>query len=98
MGIDGLVFMVDASDRHRLGEAGRELRTVLEDPSMENIPVAILGNKIDRRDALGETDLTALLGIYEFLSSRKTVKVFLVSIVKRQGIKEAVRWLDSFLD
>ena len=98
MGTDGLVFMVDASDRHRLGEAGRELRTLLEDPSLESIPIAILGNKIDRTDALGETDLTAQLGIYDFLSSRKTVKVFLVSIAKRQGIKEAVRWLASFLD
>ena len=98
MAMDGLVFMVDTSDRYRMEEAGRELRALLEDPSMENIPVAILGNKIDRRDALGETDLMAALGIYKYLSTKNTVKLFLVSVVKRQGIKEAVQWLATFLD
>ena len=63
---DGLVFMVDSSDRDRVEEAGRELTAVLEDSDMKEIPVAVLGNKQDRRDAMGETELIAKLGIYQF--------------------------------
>ena len=53
--------MVDTSDRDRVEEAGRELRAVLEDSNIQEIPVAVLGNKMGRKDAMGETELIAKL-------------------------------------
>ena len=100
---DGLVFMVDTSDRDRVEEAGRELRAVLEDSYIKEIPVAVLGNKMDRKDAMGETELIARLGMSKFLQNNNNnnnnirVKVFMVSVIKRQGVTEAVQWLANWM-
>jgi len=57
--VDGVVFLVDSSDRSRLGEAARELQGVLG----LGLPVAVLGNKVDRPDTLTPTELALALGL-----------------------------------
>ena len=45
---DGLLFMVDSSDRKRIAEARKELFSVLDSDDMIGVPVVILANKQDR--------------------------------------------------
>lgn len=49
---DGLVFVVDSADRKRVEEAALELRQLLEEPSLDGIPVLIFSNKQDLVTAL----------------------------------------------
>jgi len=44
MDVQGLVFLVDASDRARLNEARGELAGILSE--VPGLPVAVLGNKV----------------------------------------------------
>ena len=97
MKTDGIVFLVDAADKERLQEAGQELKNLLDDPECEDLPVAIMFNKTDRLDALTETDLITGLDIHKLLVDNCRRKVFMVSILRKRGIYEAIKWLSTFL-
>jgi len=91
MDVQGLVFLVDASDRARLNEARGELAGILSE--VPGLPVAVLGNKVDRREALGKTELLTALGLTE----NHLLRVWSVSVLKRQHLQEPFAWLASFL-
>merc|ERR1712217_483483 len=40
--VDGIIFLVDAADRTRFNEAHEELKNLLEEPSLAQVPFAIL--------------------------------------------------------
>uniref|UniRef100_A0A4W3H3W0 ADP-ribosylation factor-like protein 14 n=1 Tax=Callorhinchus milii TaxID=7868 RepID=A0A4W3H3W0_CALMI len=46
-GTDGLIFVVDGSDRTRLGVAGKELRRVLNHTHLTGVPFLVIANKQD---------------------------------------------------
>lgn len=60
-GVEAIVFVVDAADRSRFQEAASEIHTLLQKPSIEKIPILIIGNKIDLREAVNREDLFAAL-------------------------------------
>mmetsp|Transcript_39714 Transcript_39714/g.127262 ORF Transcript_39714/g.127262 Transcript_39714/m.127262 type:complete len:197 (+) Transcript_39714:86-676(+) len=102
--VDGLVFIVDAADRTRFAEAAEELHRLLSDPALDEVPIAVLGNKIDIPIAVSEDELRQALGLPWHLTSGKddanatkhdvrTVEVFMCSVVRRMGYAEAFDWL-----
>jgi len=66
-GVDGVVFVVDAADYDKRDEAARMFADVLREISDEKIqiPVLVLGNKIDLPGAVAEEELRGLLGLRE---------------------------------
>merc|ERR1712217_1012731 len=40
--VDGIVFLVDAADRTRFNEAREELKNLLEEPSLAEVPFVVL--------------------------------------------------------
>jgi len=105
--VDGIVFIVDAADRTRYEEAREELSRIVEDPMLERVPLAVLGNKIDIPTAASEEELRHSLGLYTHMTSGKDVKkgdmhsrpieLFMVSIKKRTGYGDAFKWLASLI-
>ena len=69
--VDGMIFMIDAADRDRLPEAREELNNVLAMPELNNLPIVVFGNKIDRRDALQESDFREAMGLPYHLTKGK---------------------------
>jgi len=105
--VNGVVFVVDAADRTRFQEAREELGRLLEEPGLRDVPVMILGNKIDIPVAASEDELRNALGLYNHMTSGRDVKkstlearpieLFMASIVKRMGYAEGFQWLSHFL-
>jgi GTP-binding protein SAR1 len=59
-----VLFVVDASDRHRFREAKDRLDALLQESSLpQHVPIAILGNKLDVDNAAGEVELRCALGL-----------------------------------
>eukprot|EP00812_Abedinium_dasypus_P002074 NODE_1252_length_1192_cov_337.811785.p1 GENE.NODE_1252_length_1192_cov_337.811785~~NODE_1252_length_1192_cov_337.811785.p1 ORF type:complete len:229 (-),score=70.53 NODE_1252_length_1192_cov_337.811785:489-1076(-) len=100
---DGLFFLVDAADRTRFAEACEELDKLLADEALQQVPVAILGNKIDVPTAASEDELRYGLGLHRHMTAGgatmkggdniRPIELFMVSVVKRMGYKEAFEWL-----
>jgi GTP-binding protein SAR1 len=111
---DALVFLVDAADPGRLPEAAAALAALLDalDDDMD-VPLAILGNKIDAPGALAEEALAQALGVatgrwgkqVAAASARpvrpprrvRPMELFMCSVVRRQGYRDAFDWLAQFL-
>ncbi|XP_018616822.1 GTP-binding protein SAR1b-like isoform X3 [Scleropages formosus] len=62
--INGVVFLVDCADHQRLDESKVELDALLTDETISNVPVLILGNKIDRPEAISEDQLRGIFGLH----------------------------------
>jgi GTP-binding protein SAR1 len=104
--VDGIVFLVDSADRSRFQEARDELASLLDDPALQEVPVVVLGNKIDIPTAASEDELRSQLNLPRHRTFGKDTKpgtlgrpveIFMVSIVKRMGYAEAFQWLSRFL-
>lgn len=58
--VDAIVFLVDAWDRPRFNESINELDSLLQDEQLQNCPILILGNKIDKQGAAGDNEIRQL--------------------------------------
>ena len=103
--VDGIVFLVDASDPERFREAKNELDSLLQSEELAMIPFLILGNKIDAPDAVGEDKLRSELGIYETtgkgkvdLNGIRALEVFMCSVVVKQGYGDGFKWLAHYVN
>ena len=104
--VDGIIYMVDAADRDRFEESKKELDLLMETPELAKVPIVILGNKIDKKDAASEDEIRELFG----LSSKGTwgsdkvneingrpIEVFMCSVAKKTGYTDGFKWLSQFL-
>lgn len=51
-------YVVDAADRDNLSISKSELHDLLSKPSLYGIPILVLGNKIDKPEAVSKQGLT----------------------------------------
>ncbi|XP_036192859.1 GTP-binding protein SAR1a isoform X2 [Myotis myotis] len=81
---------------------------LMTDETISNVPILILGNKIDRADAISEEKLREIFGLYGQTTGKGNVtlkelnarpmEVFMCSVLKRQGYGEGFRWLSQYID
>jgi GTP-binding protein SAR1 len=90
--VDGIFFIVDAVDRTRFEEAREELQVLLESEELATARIAVLGNKIDVPSAASEAELREALGLDWYPQCEDRVQLFMVSIVRRMGYKDAFAW------
>ena len=67
-GADGVVFVVDSSDRQRVAEAREELLGILTDEVMTpGVPTMVLANKQDLPNAVKSLELVEMMGLVLWL-------------------------------
>ncbi|CAI5766641.1 GTP-binding protein SAR1b [Podarcis lilfordi] len=86
--INGIVFLVDCADRDRLAESKQEIDALMTDETIANVPILILGNKIDRPEAISEEGLREMFG--ECFSER--IEHPTLRSLHVQCVKEARLW------
>merc|ERR1719507_1369741 len=99
-GLDGFVFVVDAADRTRFPEAKEELHSILQEPRLAHLPVAVLGNKTDIPVAACEEELRRALELDGSGEVRRgagaaPVELFMMSVVRQSGLEQGFRWLSQ---
>ncbi|XP_027365657.1 ADP-ribosylation factor-like protein 8a isoform X1 [Abrus precatorius] len=89
--VSAIVYVVDAADHDNLPDSKSELHDLLNKPSLNGIPVLILGNKIDKPEALSKQDLTEQMGLKSI--NDREVCCFMVSCKNSTNIDTVVDWL-----
>ncbi len=59
-----IVFLIDVWDRQRFIESINELDSILMDEQLANVPILILGNKIDKQGAAGEQEIRQIFKLF----------------------------------
>uniref|UniRef100_A0A3P8WIJ9 small monomeric GTPase n=2 Tax=Cynoglossus semilaevis TaxID=244447 RepID=A0A3P8WIJ9_CYNSE len=106
--VNGVVFLVDCADHDRLAESKTELDALLSDETIGNAPVLVLGNKIDRPEAISEEALRGAFVLDGQVTGKGNVslkelnvrplEVFMCSVLRKQGYGEGFRWLAQYID
>lgn len=107
MQADGVFFMVDARARDRFDEARAVLNIIMQDEAMAGKPFVILGNKIDKGDAVSESELRQQLmlpattgkdtKVDDIGENDQPVEIFMCSVVNSTGYGDAFKWMARFL-
>ena len=100
--VDGVIFIVDASDADRFELSKMELDKLLATEELKSVPFVVLGNKIDKRDAASEEDIRQIMkltmqDIAEHASRGRQIEVFMCSVYKKVGYADGFKWLAQFL-
>ena len=78
------VFVIDSSDQFRIEESGGELRKILEEDKLSNLPLLILANKQDLNFALAPDEIIDLLNLNNI--SDRVWSIVACSAITKQGM------------
>nr|KJB79008.1 hypothetical protein B456_013G050700 [Gossypium raimondii] len=84
-------YVVDAADNDNLSVSRRELHDLLSKSSLNGIPVLVLGNKIDKPEALSKEDLTEQMGLKSITD--REVCCYMISCKNSTNIDAVIDWL-----
>ncbi|KAI3813810.1 hypothetical protein L1987_18545 [Smallanthus sonchifolius] len=90
-GVNAILYVVDAADWDSIPVAKTELHELLMKPSLNGIPLLVLGNKIDKSQALTKQALVDQLGL-DTITDRE-VSCYMISCKESINIDMVIDWL-----
>jgi small GTP-binding protein len=91
-GNQGLIFVVDSSDRERIDIAREELEKTLADDALRNVAVLVFANKQDLPNAMPVTKVCEALNLREVAGHRNWF-IQSTCAVTSDGLVEGLDWL-----
>jgi len=84
-------FIVDSADKEALPVAREEIQMLLEKPSLEGIPLLVLGNKSDLAEHLSVNELIDALNLQAI--SQRELSVYGISAKEETNLDAVIQWL-----
>jgi small GTP-binding protein len=91
-GTQGLIYVVDASDRDRLEEASQLFETVVTDLQLVDASILILANKQDLPHAVSSDELAKIFQVERLCQGRK-IHLQATTATTNEGVNEGMDWL-----
>ncbi|NWW52225.1 ARL14 protein, partial [Pedionomus torquatus] len=92
---DGLMYVVDSSDKRRLEESKKEFELILKNECIKRVPVVMLANKQDLPGALNAEEITRRFKMKKYCSDRNWY-VQPCCAITGEGLSEALQRLTTF--
>jgi ADP-ribosylation factor-like protein 2 len=89
---DGLVWVVDSSDYHRLVDCRVELHNILKEERLAGASLLIMANKQDIAGSMQSDEIGRLLGVDEISRSRHCL-VARCSAFDKESVVESIQWI-----
>ena len=88
---DGLVYVIDSSDRRRLEETGMELNLLLEEEKLAGVPLLVFANKQDLLNALPAAEIADGLNLMGIRDREWQIQP--CSAKNGEGLTEGMEWV-----
>ncbi|KAJ3007953.1 UNVERIFIED_CONTAM: Arf GTPase arl1 [Siphonaria sp. JEL0065] len=88
---DAIIYVIDSTDRERLGISKEELRSMLQEEELKSAKLLVLANKQDLVGAMSATEVSEQLGLTELRGRQWTI--FKCSAMTGEGLTESLDWL-----
>mmetsp|Transcript_102404 Transcript_102404/g.294805 ORF Transcript_102404/g.294805 Transcript_102404/m.294805 type:complete len:183 (+) Transcript_102404:80-628(+) len=95
MGTQGVIFVVDSSDRERMDDAREELFKMLAEEEMREVALLVLANKQDLPGAMKPAEVSEKLGLQEL--RRREWRMQGACATSGEGLYEGLDWLSQTL-
>tara|TARA_Y100000389_G_scaffold204488_2_gene257357 strand:+ start:8049 stop:8579 length:531 start_codon:yes stop_codon:yes gene_type:complete len=92
-GMNGVIFMVDINDNNRESEVLHELRLLVGEKALNDVPILIFMNKVDLTNNINISQFNQRCS--SFIKSNYFIQP--CSVIKDLGIKEGFEWLNNEL-
>jgi ADP-ribosylation factor-like protein 2 len=89
---DGLVWVVDSSDPHRLNDCREELRSLLKEERLSGASLLIMANKQDIHGALSPAQIGEYLDIDDIKRNRRCA-IVKCSAFDKESLIDSLNWL-----
>ena len=84
-------YIVDAADRDAIPNAAEELHLLLDKPSLDGIPLLVLGNKSDLPEKLSVDELIEALDLKSV--THREVSCYGISAKEETNLDAVLQWL-----
>ncbi|KAJ3345759.1 Arf GTPase arf1 [Entophlyctis luteolus] len=88
---DAVIYVIDSSDRARLGISKDELHAMLAEEELRGAKLMVLANKQDLKNAMDAAEVSDALGLTD-LRGRQWA-IFRCSAITGEGLTEGLDWL-----
>ncbi|KAJ9458663.1 ADP-ribosylation factor-like protein 6 [Diplonema papillatum] len=95
--VQGVIFVIDTSDKIRMVIVKDELKMLIEHKDLAGVPILFFANKIDIAGSLSPQDCVEQLGLMELLHDR-TFQIFPSDARRGIGLQEGIEWLSSIVE
>ena len=92
----GIIFMVDSNDRERISWAKDELQRLLAEEILKDVPVLVVGNKVDLPYSLGLEELKEQLDFVKQTQDRKS-HITMCSALNTEDVNYCMKWMHQVL-
>ncbi|XP_030543998.1 ADP-ribosylation factor 1-like [Rhodamnia argentea] len=89
----GLIFVVDSTDRERIGEARSELHQILSEKELGDAALLVFANKQDLPNAMHVTEVADKLALHSIGQRRWYIQG--TSATSGQGLYQGLDWLHN---
>ncbi|KAA8644395.1 ADP-ribosylation factor-like protein [Aspergillus tanneri] len=90
-GVNAIVYIVDAADRAALPVATDELHELMNKPSLDGIPLLVLGNKSDLSGKLSVDELIETMDLKSI--THREVSCYGISVKEETNLDAVLHWL-----
>ncbi|GAX84652.1 hypothetical protein CEUSTIGMA_g12073.t1 [Chlamydomonas eustigma] len=92
-GADAIVMVVDSTDRARVGVAKSELFNLLENEELSKVPILVLANKQDLKDAMTVEEMSTVLSLHSIRNHDWHMQA--CCAINGIGLMEALAWIHA---
>ncbi|EFJ25249.1 ARF-like GTPase [Selaginella moellendorffii] len=90
-GVSAIVYVVDAADPENIPIAKSELHDILSKPSLNGIPLLVLGNKVDKPECLSKQAFAEEMDLHRI--QHREVAYYMTSCKNTTNIDAVIDWL-----
>lgn len=89
---DGLVWVVDSSDTHRLEDCKSELHKLLSEDRLSGASLLVIANKQDVPGAASPAEISRILNVEE-ISHKRHCAIFACSAFDAKSVSDSINWI-----